>query len=88
MCGQGLLVMAGSHVFYIGLQATTTEISSYMICQTIGCCTTGSQSSNKVHKYDAPARFSCAVRDILNNTYNDRWISGGGPTAWLPRSPD
>jgi hypothetical protein len=28
------------------------------------------------------------VRDVLNNTYHDRWISRGGPTAWPPRSPD
>jgi hypothetical protein len=36
----------------------------------------------------APAHFSRAVRDVLNNTYHDRWIGRGGPTAWPPRSPD
>jgi hypothetical protein len=36
----------------------------------------------------APARFSRAVRDVLTNSYHDRWIVGGGPTAWPPRSPD
>jgi hypothetical protein len=36
----------------------------------------------------APAHFSLAVRDVLNNTYHDRWIGRGGPTAWPPRSPD
>jgi hypothetical protein len=36
----------------------------------------------------APAHFSRAVRDVLNNTYHDRWIGIGGPTAGPPRSPD
>jgi hypothetical protein len=31
----------------------------------------------------APAHFSRAVRDILSNTYLDRWIVRGGPTSWL-----
>jgi hypothetical protein len=35
-----------------------------------------------------PAHFSRAVRDVLNNTYYDRRIGRGGPTAWPPRSPD
>jgi hypothetical protein len=37
---------------------------------------------------DATAHFSRAVRDVLCNTYHDRWIGTGGPTAWPPRSPD
>jgi hypothetical protein len=36
----------------------------------------------------APAHFSRAVRDILNNTCHGRWIGRGGPTARPPRSPD
>jgi hypothetical protein len=36
----------------------------------------------------APAYFSRAVRDVLSNTYHDRWIGRGGPTAWPPHSPD
>jgi hypothetical protein len=37
----------------------------------------------------APAHVSHAVRGALSNTYRDRWISSGGPTAWPPRStPD
>jgi hypothetical protein len=37
----------------------------------------------------APAHFSRAVRDVLNNIYRNRWIGRGGPTAWPPRSmPD
>jgi hypothetical protein len=36
----------------------------------------------------APAHFSRAVRDVLNNTYRYRRIGRGGPTAWPPRSPD
>jgi hypothetical protein len=35
----------------------------------------------------APAHFSPAVRDVLNNTYHDWRIGRGGPTAWPPRSP-
>jgi hypothetical protein len=37
---------------------------------------------------DAPARLSRAVGDVISNTYHDRWISKGGPTAWPPRSLD
>jgi hypothetical protein len=36
----------------------------------------------------APAQFSRAVIDVLSNTYHDRWIGIGGPTAWSPPSPD
>jgi hypothetical protein len=36
----------------------------------------------------ALAHFSRAVRGVLNNTYHDRWIDRGGPTAWSPPSPD
>jgi hypothetical protein len=36
----------------------------------------------------APAHFSRAVRDVLNNTYHDRWIGRGGTTAWPPRLPN
>lgn len=35
----------------------------------------------------APAHFTGAVREFLNNSY-PRWIGRGGPTAWPPRSPD
>jgi hypothetical protein len=35
-----------------------------------------------------PAHFSCAVRDVLSNTYHDRWIGTGGHTAWPSRPPD
>jgi hypothetical protein len=31
--------------------------------------------------------FSCAVRDVLNNTYHNRCTGRGGPTAWPQRSP-
>jgi hypothetical protein len=37
---------------------------------------------------DAPAYFSRAVRDVLNNTYHDRWLGRGGSTAWPPLLPD
>jgi hypothetical protein len=36
----------------------------------------------------ASAHFSRAVRDVLSNTYHDRWIGRGGLTTWSPRSPD
>jgi hypothetical protein len=36
----------------------------------------------------APAHFSRAVRDILNNTYRGRRIGRGRLAAWPPRSPD
>jgi hypothetical protein len=27
------------------------------------------------------------VRDVISNTYRDRWTGRGGPTAWPPCSP-
>jgi hypothetical protein len=36
----------------------------------------------------APAHFSRAVRDVLNNTCHDRWIGRVRPSAWPPSSPD
>jgi hypothetical protein len=36
----------------------------------------------------ALAYFSRAVPYVLNNSYLDRWIGRGGPTAGPPRSPD
>jgi hypothetical protein len=35
-----------------------------------------------------PTYFSRAVRDVLNNTYNERRLGRGGPTARSPRSSD
>jgi hypothetical protein len=29
-----------------------------------------------------------AVRDVVRNTYHDRWTGRRGPTAWPPRLPD
>jgi hypothetical protein len=46
--------------------------------------TTGSQS--KYIRDGAAAHFSRAVVLVLRNTYQDRWIGRGGPTAWPPRS--
>jgi hypothetical protein len=34
----------------------------------------------------APAHFSRAVRDVLNNTYVDKWTGRAGTTARPPRS--
>jgi hypothetical protein len=39
-------------------------------------------------RHGAPTHFSRAVRNVLNNSYHDQWIGGGGPTAWPPRRPD
>ena len=36
----------------------------------------------------APAQFSRAVREHLDQTCGERWIGRGGPTPWPPRSPD
>lgn len=36
----------------------------------------------------APAHFSIAVRNFLNENFNGKWIGRGGPAAWPPRSPD
>lgn len=36
----------------------------------------------------APAHFSRAARQILDNHYPNRWIGRGGPVSWPPRSPD
>jgi hypothetical protein len=36
----------------------------------------------------ALAHFSRAARDVLSNTYHERQIGRGGPTAWPQRSPD
>jgi hypothetical protein len=33
------------------------------------------------------AHFSRAVRGIFSSTYHNRWINGGGPTAWSSSSP-
>jgi hypothetical protein len=58
-----------------GLQATTTEISCYMICQ----------SYWKLYHWQAEHECGTrvlvlrAVQDVLSNMY---------PTAWPPRSPD
>jgi hypothetical protein len=35
-----------------------------------------------------PTHFNCALQNVLNNTYPDRWTDSGGPTAWPPHSPD
>jgi hypothetical protein len=44
-----------------------------------GSYTTGSQNTNLVHA------LSSAVRDVLSNICQDRWIGRGGPTAWSSR---
>ena len=36
----------------------------------------------------APAHFSIATRQVLNDKYPNRCIGRGGPVPWPPRSPD
>jgi hypothetical protein len=36
----------------------------------------------------APAHFSRAVRDVLNNIFHERRIGRGGPATCPSRSPD
>jgi hypothetical protein len=36
----------------------------------------------------APAHFNRAVRDVLSNTYHDRWIGRRETTAWPLRPSD
>jgi hypothetical protein len=90
MCGQGLLVIVWqARMFcHIGLQTTTTEIFSYMICQSLGDAPLAVRARMWYMHDGALAHFSRAVRDVANNTYHDRWVCSGGPTAWPLRSPD
>ena len=37
---------------------------------------------------EAPAHFSIAARQVLNDKYPNRWIGRGGPVHWPPRLPD
>jgi hypothetical protein len=89
MCEQGLLVNVWqARMFcHIGLQAPTTEISSHMMWQSYRKMYHW-QSTNVVHAWLCSGTFSHAARDVLNNTYHDRWIGRGGPTAWPTSSPD
>ena len=36
----------------------------------------------------APAYFAKAIRDYLNNTFQQLWIGCGGPVPWPTPSPD
>ena len=36
----------------------------------------------------APPHWAWEVRNFLNTTFNGMWCGRGGPTAWLPNSPD
>jgi hypothetical protein len=36
----------------------------------------------------APAHFARAVRRYLTRRYGERWMGGGGPVPWPPRSSD
>jgi hypothetical protein len=52
-------------------------------------CTTRSQSTNVAHACWCSGTLQpCCARNVLSNSYHDRRISRGLPTAWPPRSPD
>jgi hypothetical protein len=71
---------------HTGIQATTTEISSYMICQKLLESVQLAVRARMWYMRDgAPAHFSRAVREVLSNTCHDRCIGRGGPTAWPQR---
>ena len=36
----------------------------------------------------APPHYAAIVRDFLDQEYVNRWIGGGGPITWPPRSPN
>jgi hypothetical protein len=67
---------------HIGLQTTTTEISSHTICQSFWKM----YHWQSEHECGTCMLVLRAVRDILSNTCHGRWIGTGGPTAWPPRS--
>jgi hypothetical protein len=68
-----------------GSQATTTEIFSYIICQSYWKL----YNRQSEHECGTCVMVLRAVRHVLSNTYHNRWISTGGPTAWPPCStPD
>jgi hypothetical protein len=51
-------------------------------------CTTGSRARLWYMHDGAPTPSSRAVRDVPSDTSHNREIGTGGPTAWLPHSPD
>ena len=36
----------------------------------------------------APLHWGLAIRQLLNDTFPERWIGRDGPIPWPPRSPD
>jgi hypothetical protein len=73
---------------HIGLQVTAAKISSYDLPKLLEDVPLAVRA-RMWYKHDAtPVHFCRSVRDVLNNTYLDRWICTGGPSAWPPRSPD
>ena len=44
--------------------------------------------SSHLQQDDVPAHTAHAIRNFLNETFQDRWVSKHGPTPWPPRSPD
>jgi hypothetical protein len=86
MCGQGLLglhvlprPLTGSHYRDFLLHDLPKLLEDVPLAV----------RAQKWYMYDcAPAHFSRAVQDVLNNTYRYRRMGIGGPTAWPPCSPD
>ena len=35
-----------------------------------------------------PLHYALCSRQVMHESFDDKWIAGGGPVAWPPRSPD
>jgi hypothetical protein len=81
-------IVADYLVDHIGLQATITDISSYMICQSYWKVYHW-QSEHECRTSMMVLRHILAVLcEMFYNTYHDQWIGTGGRIAWPPSSPD
>ena len=36
----------------------------------------------------APPHYALCSRQVMNEIYDEKWITRGGPVAWPPSSPD
>jgi hypothetical protein len=79
MCGRGLLVIDRPACFAISAYRQNFLLHDLLL--------EGVPLAVKARMWyihdGAPVHFSHAVQDVLNNTYHDQWIGGGGPTAGL-----
>jgi hypothetical protein len=85
MCGQALLVTVWKARRFCCNRLTGNHYRDFLLHSLPKLL------KNVPHGYmhdGALAHFSCAVRDVLANTYHDRWADRGGPTVWPLSSPD